>query len=283
MINVRTNVSALKTLGFVQQNSSALNRTMERLSTGLRITRAGDDPAGLSIANRLRSDTASLKVAQRNITEGLSILQIAEDAASDVENVLVRMKELAIRSASDTSASERATIQDEFNTLVAEIDRIVGSTKYQDEVLLDGSFSGTIQVGATGDAVDQISVALANLSAAELGVGTDTDSDGMADTFLDISTDATAAADAIADIDAALGTVRSALQNIGVQTNRLNYAASNLSTRIENYQASESAIRDADMAAEVAEMTKGQILQQTSIAMLAQANSAPQAVLSLLR
>lgn len=283
MINVRTNVSALKTLGFVQQNSSALNRTMERLSTGLRITRAGDDPAGLSIANRLRSDTASLKVAQRNITEGLSILQIAEDAASDVENVLVRMKELAIRSASDTSASERATIQAEFDTLVAEIDRIVGSTKYQDEVLLDGSFSGTIQVGATGDAVDQISVALANLSAVALGVGTDTDSDGMADTFLDISTDATTAAGAIADIDAALGTVRSALQNIGVQTNRLNYAASNLSTRIENYQASESAIRDADMAAEVAEMTKGQILQQTSIAMLAQANSAPQAVLSLLR
>lgn len=283
MINVRTNVSALKTLGFVQQNSSALNRTMERLSTGLRITRAGDDPAGLSIANRLRSDTASLKVAQRNITEGLSILQIAEDAASDVENVLVRMKELAIRSASDTSASERATIQAEFDTLVAEIDRIVGSTKYQDEVLLDGSFSGTIQVGATGDAVDQISVALADLSAEALGVGTDTDSDGMADTFLDISTDATTAAGAIADIDTALGTVRSALQNIGVQTNRLNYAASNLSTRIENYQASESAIRDADMAAEVAEMTKGQILQQTSIAMLAQANSAPQAVLSLLR
>lgn len=283
MINVRTNVSALKTLGFVQQNSSALNRTMERLSTGLRITRAGDDPAGLSIANRLRTDTASLRVAQRNITEGLSILQIAEDAASDIENVLVRMKELAIRSASDTSASERATIQDEFDTLVQEIDRIVGSTKYQDTLLLDGSFSGTIQVGATGDAVDQITVALADLTAATLGVGTDNDSDGVADTFLDISTDAATAAGAIATIDTALSTVRSALQNIGVQTNRLNYAASNLATRIENYQASESAIRDADMASEVAELTKNQILQQTSIAMLAQANAAPQAVLSLLR
>lgn len=283
MINVRTNVVALRTLGFVQENAHTLQRTTERLSTGLRITHAGEDPAGFSIANRLHADVAALRVAQRNITEGLSVLQIAEDAASDVENILVRLKELAIRSASDTSASERATIQAEFDTLVQEIDRVVGSTKYQDELLLDGTFTGTIQVGATGDAVDKIQIGLSDLRAATLGIGTDSDSDGQADAGIDISTDAATAAGALADIDSALATVRSALQNIGVQRNRLQYAANNLSTRIENYLASESAIRDADMAAEVAELTKAQILQQTSLAMLAQANAAPQQVLMLLR
>lgn len=281
MINVRTNIAANQALKFVQENSRALQNSINRLSTGLRVTRAGDDPTGFSIANGLRSDVAGLRVAQRNISEGLSILQIAEDAASDIEGILGRLKELAIRSASDTSASERDAIQTEFDALLDEIDRIVESTKYRDTVLLDGSFAGTIQVGLSGDAMDQISVALDDLSAQTLGLRVS----GAGGTVepLDISTNAAAAADALDDIEAALDTVRSALQSMGVQSNRLQFAASNLSTRIENYLASESAIRDADMAAEVVEMTKNQILQQTSMAMLAQANAAPQSILALLR
>lgn len=272
-MRIQTNISAMLAHRNLSQTNSAMQGTMSRLSSGFRIVRAGDDAAGLSIANKLRAETRSLQAASRNAEQAGSVLQIAESSTTSISSILTRMKELATQAASsnNSGADALASLDAEYDALVAEMDRIVDSTKYQGSTLIDGTFTGTFQVGSSNAASDQLSVALSNLDTATLGVAAD-----------DIST-TTGAQTALGLIDTAIGTVNTALGNIGALQNRLDYAQSNIKAAIQNFSAAESVIRDADMAEEMTTFTKQQILAQAGTAMLAQANQLPQNVLQLLR
>jgi flagellin len=284
-MRINTNVAALNTHRILSGTSIDLSRSIQRLSSGLRINRASDDAAGLAIANRLGSDVRSLQQAQRNVEQAMSVLQIAEGAAQSVKDILVRMKELATQAASDTVSDEqRATLQGEFSKLISELDRIVNSTTFQTKVLLDGTFTGagkefTIQVGTRNDANnDRLTFNLADLNADVLGT------DGATPLYvadIDIST-LTGAQSALTALDDALSDVNNALGDIGAYQNRLEYAARSIATAIENFSAAEGTIRDVDMAREMVSLTRSQILQQAGVAMLAQANASPQLVLRLL-
>ena len=273
-MRINTNVSALNTQRQLGQTNSKVANSMARLSSGFRINKAADDAAGLSIANVLKRDIRSMEAASRNITEATSMVQIAEGAASSIMDILVRMKELSTQAASANASTQGATLQNEFSDLRDELDRIVASTNYQETALIDGEFTGTFQVGA-GGADDRIILTLGqNLGSA--------DADGLALENSDIST-LDGAQTAMGVLDAAVGTVNTTLGTLGAYQNRLDYAQRNLGTAIQNYSASESAIRDVDMAKEMTELSKQQILQQAGTAMLAQANRASQGVLQLLQ
>jgi flagellin len=273
-LRINTNVAALNAHRQLLGTEASMNKSMEKLSSGYRINRAADDAAGLAIANRLRTNVRSLTVASRNVTEGKSMLQIAEGSASQIESILERMKELATQAASTNAAGDSDKLDSEFQSLIDEIDRIAGDTNYQGTKLLDGDFAGTFQVGSasadTSDGNSQISISITGLDSATLEVD-------------DLSIDATdgdpdAALDAI---DEAINTLSGVLGDIGAAMNRLDYTYSNLQVQIENFSAAESAIRDVDMASEMVSFTKTQILLQAGTAMLAQANSSNQVVLSL--
>ena len=270
-MRINTNVSALNTQRQLGQTNSKVANSMARLSSGFRINKAADDAAGLSIANVLKRDIRSMEAASRNITEATSMVQIAEGAASSIMDILVRMKELSTQAASANASTQGDTLQNEFSDLRDELDRIVDSTNYQGTELVDGTFSGTFQVGA-GGADDRITLTL----------GQNLDSTGLALAASDISTLA-GAQTAMGALDTAVGTVNTSLGTLGAYQNRLDYAQRNLGTAIQNYSASESAIRDVDMAKEMTELSKQQILQQAGTAMLAQANRASQGVLQLLQ
>lgn len=269
-LRIRTNAAALQTHANLTSTSKAMGKSLEKLSSGFRINRAADDAAGLAIANKFRADIRSSRVAQRNTAEATSMIQIAEGATSSIEDILVRMKELATQAASSNSSTQTSVLNEEFGFLKSEIDRIVSATNYQGTALIDGSFSGTFQIGTTNNSYDQLALTLSDLDTTALAVNDDS-----------VASLASAQASLTA-IDTALGTVRSALGKIGAYQNRLEFASQNLSTSIQNYSASESVIRDADMAFEMVEFTKNQILQRAGTSMLAQANQAPQGVLQLL-
>lgn len=271
-LRINTNVAAINAHRQLLGTEAKLNSSMEKLSSGYRINRASDDAAGLAIANRLRAGVKSLTVASRNVTEGKSLLAVAEGSANQIESILERMKELATQAASANAGDDVDKLQDEFSTLIEEIDRIADDTNYQGDLLLDGSFAGTFQVGAadsgTRSGSSQLTISITQgLSSTDLGVNAE-----------DISTDADGA---IAAIDAAIDDVGTALGSIGAGMNRLDYTYSNLQVQIENFSASESVIRDVDMASEMVTFTKSQILLQAGTAMLAQANMSSQGVLSL--
>lgn len=408
-MRINTNVSALNTHRVLSQTNTEAARSIGRLSSGFRINRAADDAAGLAIANKFKADIRSLKVAQQNTTEATSMLQVAEGNTNTISNILGRMKELATQAASYNASSQTGTLDQEFTALKDEIDRVVGSAKYQGVGLLDGSFTGSFQIGASNDDDNKLDISLTSGSGgvgggggagtttksienpydgsgfATFSLGADADLKGLAadgqytlkasgggdgnplkfeildkdgtsiaseeitvtngdpvsfdlkvggksiatfsiadggtfdavgfdevdlfeikstttppgnptppaatgkglsteDLGLDTIdlTDATNAQAALDAIDSAIDTVNSFLGTIGSTQNRLDYAAANIATTIENYSASESAIRDADMAAEMVNFTRNQIMQQAATAMLAQANAAPQGVLRLL-
>jgi flagellin len=347
-----------------------MSKSMERLSSGYRINKASDDAAGLSIANRLRTNVRSLTVASRNVTEAKSMITTAEGAANQVEGILERMKELATQAASDNAATDRGKIQSEFNALLSEVDRIVNDTEYQGTALIKGTFGneissssgiaaggtdgfeeadisiggaqagtytitdtaggitmtltnggstvasqeinpidaqaqtmnfdklgvtinvdsqftqanspgtftvaenacgGVFQVGSSNsNAADSIGVNLGDMQSATLGIDN-----------IDLTTRSTASA-ALTTIDGAINIVNETLGDMGAAINRMDYTYSNLQVSIENFSASESVIRDVDMAAEMVNFTKNQILSQAGTAMLAQANMSSQGVLSLI-
>ena len=371
-LRINTNVAALNAHRQLLGTEQKLGLNMERLSSGYRINRASDDAAGLSVANRLRTNIRSLTVASRNVTEAKAMVAIAEGAANQVEGILERMKELATQAASDNAAQDRDKINAEFQSLRDEITRIVGDTEYQGTKLIDGTFgnaldvdtssadgvegldasgirlsgatagtftitqagtsisiagpegisqavtaaatgvqslnfsalgitlnlngsfdatnntlnnrtivvtggTGTYQVGSSNEATeDEISVSLGNLKVDSLGSGAGS---MISDVSLETREDASAALTIIDDAIDAVGTV---LGDIGAVVNRFDYTYSNLQITIENFSASESIIRDADMAAEMVNFTKNQILLQAGTAMLAQANMSSQGVLSLM-
>jgi flagellin len=270
---VNTNVSSLAAQRNLSINQAQLGRSVERLSSGLRITRAADDAAGLGVSETLRAQIRSINQANRNAGDGISLTQVADGAAATVGSLLSRMRELATQSASGTlGATERSYLDQEFVALRSEIDRIATTTEYNGQPLLSGA-SNTFEVfiGFKSGSGNSLNVALADLDVAAVGL-----------TGASVST-AAAAQTMLSNIDSAISAVATARANYGSIQSRFEVAIQNLTVTAENFTAAESRIRDADIAQETSVFTKNQILTQSGIAILAQANSLPQQALALLR
>ena len=369
---IQNNIAALNAQRNLGVSEAGMNKSLQRLSSGYRINSAADDAAGLSISTRFRANIASVKVAQRNISEANALLQVAEGAMAQIGDILTRMKELATQAASANAGTDLDKIQSEYTELYEEIDRIVDSTQYQGTKLLDGSFgvtksaswgettgtpanvvdldvskavagdytveycatnhtlaisftSGGITTSQTVDLDDgkevnfdklgiSFTVNVSNLNdwnpdtsftvsetgnSAAFQVGYDNEASysqlsvSLADLRASQSSglnlsgvslgNQTKAQEAIGTIDEAINKLAEARGNVGAMMNRFAYAAANLDTTLENFTAAESVIRDADMAQEMTNFAKNQILVQAGVAMLSQANQAPQLILSLFR
>ena len=274
-IVVRNNLAANNSLTQLNRTSRALSRNFEHVSSGLRIARAADDAAGLGVAENLRALHRSADVAARNINDGISVIGVAEGATNEVANILVRLRELAVQSSSETlENTERSYIQDESEQLVSEIDRIASVTEFNGVSLSDGSTTTiNVQVGVRNTTDDRISITLGNLQSSNLGVDT-------ANLALDTAANAQAA---ITTIDTALDSVGSVRSGYGAVENRLSSALNNIEAFSESSKAAESRIRDADFGVETAALTQNQILQQAGVAILSQAKNLPQSALSLLQ
>jgi flagellin len=278
---------------------TALGSSLEKLSTGLRSNRASDDAAGLSVSESMRARVRGLTRAKANTQDGIALLQIADGAAGRLGDIIQRMRELAVQSATDTLATqERSYTQNEFVHLLSEIVRITHGTNYNGMTLLDGeagSFGGpgnspsTLHVGAdAGATANRIQVSMMSLTLGALGLSGDNDGDDDVESEpwegeIVVSVDTAAAAlSSILALDGALKSVNTARSQMGAYANRLEFAASNLDNQVYNTQDAESRIRDVDFASETADFTRRQILAQSATSMLAQANQAPQGVLGLL-
>ena len=270
---VNTNVASLAAQRNLSINQAQLGRSVERLSSGLRITRAADDAAGLGVSETLRAQIRSINQANRNAGDGISLTQVADGAAATIGSLLSRMRELATQSASGTlGTTERSYLDQEFVSLRSEIDRIATTTEYNGQPLLSGA-SNTFEVfiGFKSGSGNSLNVALADLDVAAVGL-----------TGASVST-AVAAQSMLANIDSAISAVATARANYGSIQSRFEVAIQNLTVTAENFTAAESRIRDADIAQETSVFTKNQNLTQSGIAILAQANSLPQQALALLR
>jgi flagellin len=280
MPRINHNVAAMVTSSALINVERDLSKSLEKLSTGLRINRASDDAAGLSVSEQLNTQVTGLATGQQNAEDGQSLVNIAEGALQEVESMIQRMRELSIEAANDTlTSTERGYCQVEFTQLSTEIDRIVTSTQYNSMNLLDGSSpwgttGGVIHVGPNATASDEVIITIP---------GVDTDSLGISSTDNVFITDQTSATNSISSLDAALSSVNTLRANLGAISNRFDHAISNQENQQENMQAAESVIRDVDFATQTTEYTKNQILQQSATAMLAQANQIPQTVLTLLQ
>lgn len=271
-LRINTNIASLSAQRALASITERLGGSYRRLATGLRISTAADDAAGLAISERLRAQIRSVDQAKRNAADGISLVQTGEGALSEVSNILLRLRELAVQSANGSiSSTDRETLDEEFQTLVDEIDRIGRSTEFNGINLLDGSASSvSFQVGpGTDPAVNSLSANLEAVLATGLGID-----------VLGLST-ASAASSAMTAIDSAIDSVTRTRGRLGAVQNRLQFTINNLSVQSENLQAADSRIRDVDVAAETARLTRDTILQQAAVAMLAQANSQPQLVLQL--
>jgi len=269
-LTVNTNMTSLYSQGNLASTTGKLQSTFNRISSGLRINRAGDDAAGLAVAENLDATSRSLRQAARNTNDGISVIQTAEGATNEVANILKRMRELAVQSASDTMANtERAYIDDEYQQLSNEIDRIANVTNFNGVQLADGSGNIDVQVGSENSANDLITIITGDLRSTALGLPANLLTSADARTALD-------------DLDTAMGTVNSIRSNFGAVQNRLESTLRNLTTYTESLTAAESRIRDADFAYESSEMTKYQTMQQAGTAILAQANQLTQSSLQLI-
>ena len=268
-----TNTAANNTLTQLNRSNRALSRNFERVSSGLRISRAADDAAGLGVAEGLRSLHRSADVAARNINDGVSIIGVAEGATNEVANILVRLRELAIQSSSETlESTERSYIQDETDELISEVDRIANVTEFNGIALSDGVLATVdVQVGVRNTADDRITIALGDLTSTALAVNA-----------LDLSVSANAQT-AITTLDTAISSVSAIRSNYGAVENRLGNALNNIETFSEANKAAESRIRDLDFGIETAALTRNQILQQAGVSILSQAKNLPQSVLALVQ
>ena len=257
-MRINTNIGALNSTKNAFINTMATESSMRKLSSGLRISRAADDAAGLSIANKLRAQSRSLTVASANAEQGGAMLQIAEGSASTIQKILERQKELIIqRESTGNNNSVTATLNAEITTLSTEVDRIIQSTNFQGSSVF-ASLSFQVSDGTSGGTV-------------------------TVDASLAATTVSMASTAGISTIDTALTAINGVLANIGAGQNRLDYTLQNLKAAVVNVKAAESTIRDVDMAEEMANYTKNNILTQAAQAMLSQANQSSQSVLSLLR
>jgi len=270
---VNTNLASLSAQRNLSINQNQLAQSVERLSSGLRITRASDDAAGLGVSETLRAQIRSINQANRNAGDGISLTQVADGAAASIGSLLARMRELATQSGSGTLGStERSYLDQEFVALRSEIDRISASTEFNGQSLLSGS-SNTFQVfiGFKSGSNSSLTVALNDLDTNTMGLS-----------GASVST-ANAAQSVLAAIDGAISSVATARANYGAIQSRFDVAIQNLTVTAENFTAADSRIRDADIAQETSVFTKNQILTQSGIAILAQANALPQQALALLR
>lgn len=280
MPRINNNVPAMVTGNSLRNVDRSLQKSLERLSTGLRINRAADDAAGLSVSEQLRTQVRGLNMGARNIQDGIALLNVAEGALIEVNSMLQRMRELSIQAANDTlTANERGYIGIEIDQLKEEMDRIVNGTQYNSQRLINGSApwgtapGGVLHIGPNNDpTADVIVYQVDNMSTVSLGI------DGA---NLTVDTQANAAT-AIDTLDLALNRVNSLRADLGAMINRLEHALTNQENQEQNMQAAESVIRDADFAFETTKFTRNQILSQSSTAMLSQANMLPQSVLKLL-
>jgi flagellin len=270
-MRINNNIMAFNAQRNLSTSANSIGKSLEKLSSGFRINRAADDAAGLVISQGLRAQVSGLKQATRNAQDGISVVQTAEGALTEVHSMLNRMRDLAVQSANTGSqdAAAQDAAQAEFSQLQEEITRISDQTKFGSKALLDGTYTAqAFQVGANSG--ETITVSIADMDAAALGVAA-----------LDIGDGGDPAA-ALTALDTAIETVSTTRGDLGAKQNRLESTISNLQVTTENLAASESRIRDTDMAAEMVNFTKNQILQQAGTAMLAQANQLPQGVLRLL-
>ncbi len=268
---VNTNVPSLTAQRHLENSTLSLNTSLERLSSGLRINSAADDAAGLAIADRLKADVRIATQAVRNANDGVSAVSLAERTLGEVGNILTRLSELASEAATGlVSATQRSAIQEEFTALVSEIDRISQTTTFNGVLLLSAGTTVSLQVGIDGTANSRIS--FNSIDATSSGIGLSS---------VAVSTQALAQS-AIDSINSAISTVANKRGSLGAVQSRLQTAISNLRVARENFAAAESRIRDADMAAETAALTRASILQQAGVAVLAQANQQPALALSLL-
>jgi flagellin len=275
-IRINTNVESVFAQKHLARTQRALRGTMEHLSSGLRLTKAADDAAGMGVSQKMRAHITSLKMAQRNANDGISLVQTAEGALSETGDILARMRELAVESASEVlQATERAYLQTEFTALQEEIERIADSTEFNGLNLANGSTTTVaVQVGIFNIAAeDRITVNLQDSQTATLGVNT---------TAIDLGSAANSQL-SITEIDEAIDAVNNSRSTYGAVQNRLTSALRNLENYTENLVETESRIRDVDFASATADMSRHQIFSQAGISVLSQANSNPQAALSLLQ
>lgn len=282
-VRIFNNIASLNAQRILGINNDRLALSVERISSGIRINRGADDAAGLAISEALRSDIRGLRQAVRNANDGIALINVAEGALNEQSSILIRLRELASQAATGTVGStERQTIQLEFTALRNEIDRIAATTQFNGQGLVDGSLASSvtsaqqvlIQVGIDSGVNSRINlntqINLTAITASSLGIDT---------------VSVTAAAEALTTLDTintAISNVTQARGKVGAVQNRLTRSVGNLSVSIENLQAAESAIRDADIAKEIADLTRNQILVQSATAMVGQANLIPQSILQLL-
>lgn len=283
-MRINHNISSMITQTALGNAQGALGKNLEKLSTGLRINRASDDAAGLSVSEQLRTQVRGMAKAKSNAQDGIALLQIAEGAANEISSILQRQRELSIQAANDTlTSTERNYLNQEFDHLTNEITRISQGAQYNGMTLIDGATGtfgttggpGTLHIGANANtSVDEINISITGISAQALGLTGGSSSVG-------VSTQNAALA-AVSAVDTAIDSVNQMRSDMGAYINRLEHTINNLDNASFNTQDAESRIRDVDFATESSQFTRNQILSQSSTSMLAQANAVPQSALSLI-
>jgi len=282
-VRIFNNIPSLTAQRILGVNNNRLSLSVERISSGIRINRAADDAAGLAISEGLRSDIRALRQAVRNASDGISLLNVTEGALNEQAGILIRLRELASQAATGTVGStERATIQLEFSALRSELDRISATTEFNGLKLINGNLSSGVAINSH----TLIQIGIDSSANSRIDLNTQINLESIDSTQLGIhNLSVTASAEALTSLDKindAIGSITGSRGKVGAVQNRLTRSIANLSVSVENLTAAESSIRDADIAEEVAELTRNQILVQTATAMVGQANLIPQSVLQLL-
>ncbi|GAA3448072.1 flagellin [Planomonospora venezuelensis] len=296
-MRINQNIGAMNAYRNLSVTDNQMSKSLEKLSSGFRINRAADDAAGLSISEGLRAQVGGLKVAVRNAQDGVSVVQTAEGALTETHSILQRMRDLAVQASNGGSqnADAQKAANLEFSQLTDELDRIAGNTTFGTQKLLDGTYNGTFQIGANSG--QTLSVAIGNMGTGATGLnltdGTpgdrlgdvqliDYQAAGTGDDGTNIALNVVKAQAAITRLDTAISKVSEQRATLGAFQNRFEHTINNLNVAVENLSASESRIRDTDMAQEMVSFTRNQILTQAGTSMLAQANQSSQGVLKLL-
>ncbi len=274
-LRINTNLMAITAQQNLYKTNVSLSKSLERLSSGLRVNRSGDDAAGMAISSKFRADIRALGQASRNINDAISMVQTMEGAVDEVTNILIRLKELGEQAANGTlDSTTRSNLDSEFQKLVSEIDRIASTTDFNDVKLLTGAGSASFQVGiGSATAINQIKISLASGSAVT--------SSGLGVSSKAVSTSA-AALTAMSAVTSAINILNSTRATFGATQNRLESAYRTIQIKVANFTAAESRIRDVDVANETAQLTRNSVLAQAGVAVLVQANQQPSLALSLL-
>jgi flagellin len=277
-LTVRTNLAAIRSSNRLNATQNSLSSSLERISSGLRVNRAADDAAGMSVATRMSSDNTSLKQAIRNANDGISMIQTAEGGLNEIYNILVRMRELSVQASNETyNSSDRALINTEFGQLTEEIQRIASIANFNRQDILSATTNFTLQIGIFNNSDNQLNIGLSTIAATFGALSLNTNNVAASG----ITTLARAAG-AITVIDSALNAVNTRRSRLGSFQNRLENALNEATNYSENLSSSASQILDVDYAEESSNMTRYQIMQQAGVAALGQAKAIPQSVVSLL-